>query len=120
MDKKIMVVDDDPYILITLRELFEKYGYEVYTVLTGKDCIDELKHGFKGVILVDIMMPVMNGWDTIRQIVKENLAKDVVISMLTAKDFPDPDIKELKKYIKDYITKPFDPEELVSIVKSYL
>ncbi len=114
-----MVVDDDPYILITLRELFENYGYEVYTVPTGKDCIDELKHGFKGVILMDIMMPIMNGWDTIRQIVKENLTKGVVISMLTAKDLPDPDIKELKKHIKDYITKPFDPDELISIVKSY-
>lgn len=114
-----MVVDDDPYILITLRELFEDYGFEVYTVPTGKDCIDELKHGFKGVILMDIMMPIMNGWDTIRQIVKEKLYKGIIISMLTAKDLPDPDISELKKYIKDYITKPFNPEELVSIVNNY-
>lgn len=119
MDKKILVVDDDPHILITLRELFENYGYDVYTVPNGKDCIDELKHGFQGVVLMDIMMPVMSGWDTIRQIVKEELYDGIIISMLTAKDFPDPDLKELKKYIKDYITKPFDPEELVSIVKDY-
>jgi CheY-like chemotaxis protein len=119
MGKKILVVDDDPYILITLRELFENYGYEVYTVPNGKDCIDELKHGFKGVVLMDIMMPIMSGWDTIRQIVKEELYKGIIISMLTAKDVPDPDFNELKKYIKDYITKPFEPAELVSIVKGY-
>ena len=116
-----MVVDDDPYILITLRELFEKRGFEVYTVPTGKDCIDELKHGFQGVILLDIMMPIMSGWDTIREIVNEELIhRGIIISMLTAKDLPDPDFNELKVYIKDYITKPFDPEELVSIVKNYL
>lgn len=114
-----MVVDDDPYILITLRELFEDYGFEVYTVPNGKDCIDELKQGFKGVILMDIMMPIMTGWDTIREILKEDLYKGIIISMLTAKDLPDPDINELREYIKDYITKPFDPKELVSIVKNY-
>ncbi len=114
-----MVVDDDPYILITLRELFEDYGFEVYTVANGKDCIDELKNGFKGVVLMDIMMPIMNGWDTIREIVKENLQKGITISMLTAKDMPDPDMKDLRKYIKDYITKPFEPQELISIVKNY-
>jgi len=120
MDKKIMVVDDDPYILITLRELFENYGFEVYTVPTGKDCIDELKHGFQGVILLDIMMPIMSGWDTIREIVNEELFhKGIIISMLTAKDLPDPEFNELKGYIKDYITKPFDPKELLSIVKNY-
>ena len=119
MEKKLMIVDDDPYILITLRELFEEYNFEVYTVPNGKDCIDELKQGFKGVILMDIMMPIMNGWDTIREIIKEDLFKGITISMLTAKDMPDPDINEFREYIKDYITKPFEPQELVSIVRSY-
>jgi len=114
-----MVVDDDPYILITLRELFEDYGFEVYTVPNGKDCIYELKNGFEGVVLMDIMMPIMNGWDTIREIVKQDLHKGITISMLTAKDMPDPDINELGEYIKDYITKPFEPQELVAIVKNY-
>ena len=119
MQKKLMVVDDDPYILITLRELFEEHGYEVYTVPTGKDCIDELKNGFKGVILMDIMMPIMNGWDTIRRILKEDLYKGIIISMLTAKDLPDPDLNELNDYVRDYITKPFEPNELLTIVNNY-
>ena len=119
MQKRLMVVDDDPYILITLRELFEEHGYEVYTVPTGKDCIEELKNGFQGVILMDIMMPIMNGWDTVRCILNEGLFKDIIISMLKAKDYPDPDLNELDKYIKDYITKPFDPNKLLSVVTNY-
>jgi len=119
MGKKIMIVDDDPDILITVRELFEPLGYEVFTIPTGKDCLYELRHGFKGVILMDIMMPIMSGWDTIRKIIKENLYKDNTISMLTAKDTPDPELGEFKNYIKDYIVKPFKSDDLIKVIEGY-
>ena len=115
-----MVVDDDPYILITIREIFEPLGFSVFTVNDGKTCISELKNGFRGVILMDIMMPIMNGWETLREIVKQDLVNDNIISIVTAKDEPDPDIHEFKDYIRDYITKPFEPDEIVQIVNSYL
>jgi len=117
--KRVMVVDDDPSILIAVRELFESKGYDVYTVGSGFDCIDELKKGFKGVILMDIMMPRMDGWETIRKIVDDGLYQNVVIAMLTAKDMPDMKMSEFKEYVIDYINKPFDPDELVSTVDQY-
>lgn len=119
MNKKIMVVDDDPSILIAVRELFESEGYEVYTVGSGFDCIDELKKGFKGVILMDIMMPRMDGWDTIQKIVDHGLYENIIIAMLTAKDMPDIKMNEFKDFVVDYINKPFDPDELVSTVDYY-
>jgi len=121
MDKKIMVVDDDPDILITIRKIFENEGYEVYTVDTGIDCIKELERGFQGIILMDIMMPFMDGWDTIEEIKKRGYAKNVVISILTAKGTPDHEkLKGLEPYIYDYITKPFDVMELVSNVRNMI
>ena len=119
MEKKLMVVDDDPYILIALRELFSPENCKVLTVGKGEDCIKELKKGFKGVILMDIMMPGMDGWDTIDEIVNQGYLDGNIISMLTAKDIPDKRMEDLKKYIADYITKPFDPDKLVAIVKLY-
>jgi len=117
MDKKIMVVDDDPDILITIRKIFEKEGYEVFTVDSGMDCIYELERGFKGVILMDIMMPFMDGWDTINEIMKRGLSKDVVISILTAKGTPDHEkLRGLQSNVYDYITKPFDIKSLVKNV----
>ena len=114
MGKKLMIVDDDPDILITIRKIFEKEGYEVFTVDSGKDCIDELQKGFKGVILMDIMMPFMDGWDTIKQIVELGFAPDVTISIVTAKGTPHQNkINGLAPYIRDYIPKPFDIKELV-------
>lgn len=121
MDKRIMIVDDDPDILITIRRVFENEGYEVFTVDSGKDCIGELERGFKGVILIDLMMPGMDGWDTIVEIIKRGFEKDVIISILTAKGTPDHEkMKGLESYIHDYITKPFDLKKLISNVKQMI
>jgi len=119
MQKKVMIVDDDPDILITIRELLEPEGFEVFTVQNGKECIDELEKGFKGVILMDVMMPYMDGWTTIRQIIIRGFHKDNIISMISAKDECDWIFDDLKQYIRNYITKPFDSKQLVSIVKGY-
>jgi len=122
MYKRLMVVDDDPDILISLRKIFEREGYEVLTVDTGWDCLKELERGFKGIILMDIMMPFMNGWDTIEKILKQGLTEDVIISILTAKGTPDHEkMKGLEGFIYDYITKPFDVNQLIySISKQYM
>ncbi|KYK23566.1 hypothetical protein AYK24_10600 [Thermoplasmatales archaeon SG8-52-4] len=119
MDKRVMIVDDDPDILIAIRKIFEEEGYEVLTVDSGKDCIKELERGYKGVILMDIMMPFMDGWDTIEEISKRGLYKNVVISIITANGTPDNEkMKGLETYIYDYIIKPFDVDQLISNVKN--
>ena len=119
IEKRIMVVDDDPDILIAIRKIFEREGYEVFTVDSGMDCIKELERGFKGIILMDIMMPFMDGWDTIEEITKRGYAKNVVISILTAKGTPDHNkMRGLESFIYDYITKPFDIQELLSNVRN--
>ena len=121
MNKKIMVVDDDPDILISIRKIFEREGYEVFTVDSGMDCIKELEMGFKGVVLMDIMMPFMDGWDTIQEITNRGLSKNVVLSILTAKGTPNHEkMKGLQSYIYDYITKPFDVRNLISDVNNML
>jgi len=121
MEKKIMVVDDDPDILITLRNIFEREGYEVFAVDSGMDCIRELERGFKGVVLMDIMMPFMDGWDTIREIVNRGFTKGVTISIVTAKGTHDHEkMKGLESYVHDYIAKPFDVKALISNVKNMI
>jgi DNA-binding response OmpR family regulator len=115
MAKKIMIVDDDPDLLVCLRTLFEHQNFEVLTVDSGSDCIEELERGFKGVILMDLMMPFMDGWTTIREIVKRGFTKDVVISIITASGRADPDkMKGLEPFVHDYIQKPFNIEKLVN------
>lgn len=114
-----MIVDDDPDLLVFLRTLFEHQNFEVLTVDSGTDCIDELERGFKGVILMDLMMPFMDGWATLREIVKRGFTKNIVISIITASGRADPDkMKGLEPYIHDYIQKPFNLEKLVNDVNT--
>ncbi|NLV25704.1 MAG: response regulator [Methanomicrobiales archaeon] len=116
----LMVVDDDEDILFTINSLFKKRPFPVFLAHSGQECLDYLENGFKGVILMDIMMPGMDGWETIQQIVNKKLMHDLIISMFTAKDIPDTTLDHLKEYVFDYITKPFEPENLIALVDDYL
>lgn len=118
MNNKIMVVDDEIDILISLRAVFEKQKYEVTTVESGEECLKHLEKGFRGIILMDIMMPDMDGWDTIREIVKRDLIKDVVIEIITGKGTKDHQkLGELGSYVYDYLTKPIDIKQLIESVR---
>lgn len=119
-EKAILVVDDDEDILFTVRSIFKRHSVQVFVAKSGPECLGILEKGFRGVVLMDIMMPGMDGWDTIKEIVDRGLADDLVISMFTAKDVPDTKMEYLKEYVIDYITKPFEPQDLIKIVDEYL
>ena len=119
MKKQMIVVDDDTDILDSIKMLFEHEGYEVITVQSGRDCIDRLERGFKGVVLLDLMMPGMDGWDTVREIVNRGLERNVNILVITAIGTPDHDkMRGLEPYVQDYIVKPFNPTDLVRRVET--
>ena len=120
MNSKVMIVDDDPSIVYTVVEILEPEGFEVVTASGGEECLGEMEKGFQGMILMDIMMPEMNGWETIRQIVDRGYLDGTIISMLTARDIEDEKEESLAPYVTNYIMKPFDPDELVATIREYL
>jgi len=124
MMKKVMIVDDEPDVLLSLKTVLQNQNYDVITVTNGKECLNELKKGFKGIILMDLMMPVMDGWETINQIVKRGYIQDVAISIITGKGTRNyQKMSLLGSYIYDYLAKPLDIEKLISCVeesKKYL
>jgi len=118
--RRIMVVDDDVFILEVMEELLEPEGIGVVGAESGDECIAELANGFRGVILMDIMMPGKDGWETIQEMIDSGLMEGNVVAMLTAKDVPDAELEHLKEHVIDYITKPFEADEIVALVKGYL
>ena len=118
INNKIMVVDDEIDILTSLRAIFEKQKYDVTTVENGEECLRQLEKGFRGIILMDIMMPNMDGWDTIREIVKRGLIGGVVIEIITGKGTKDHQkLGELGSYVYDYLAKPIDIKKLIDSVR---
>lgn len=118
MSDRVMIVDDVYAIRETVEIVLEKEGFKVDKAASGMECLDLIKGGFRGLVLMDIMMPRMDGWDTIKAIVDENLLNGNVICMLTAKDDPGPKCQGLEECVLDYITKPFEEERLIEVVKN--
>lgn len=118
MMKRIMVVDDEPDILLSLKTILQKQNYDVITVTNGRECLKELQKGFKGIILMDLMMPVMDGWQTINEIVKRGYIDDVAISIITGKGTRDyQKMSLLGSYVFDYLAKPLDVKKLITSVE---
>jgi len=117
---QVLVVDDSAMILNSVQQLFSLEGIEVIVAESGKKCLQELRNGFRGVILMDIMMPEMNGWETIRAIEQSGMLDGNIIVMLTALEAPDNSMDGLQNLVLDYIVKPFDTNDIIARVRRYL
>ena len=119
MSKRIMIVDDNEYVRATVEFICQAEGLDLVSAASGKECLSHLESGFRGVILMDIMMPEMDGWETIREIVDRGFYPGNVIVMLTGMGEPDSRMDGLQEYVTDYLTKPFGPDLLADGLKYY-
>ncbi len=118
MKEKIMVVDDEPDVLESLKLVLEHEKYDVVTATNGIECLSEIEKGFKGIILLDLMMPQMDGWETIKEIIKKGYIKDVAIEIISALGIREnKQMGQLEPYIYDYLTKPIDLKDLIQSVE---
>jgi CheY-like chemotaxis protein len=117
MNNQIMIVDNEPSIRKTVKNVLIDIGYSTCAVESGRECLDKLRKGFKGLILMDIMMPEMDGWDTIAAIEDEGLRGTNVICILTAANDLRPIMGEQTQCVMCKVNKPFTPEELTESVK---
>ena len=119
MAKKIMVVDDEPDILITVGQMLEISGYEVIKATDGKDCLNKLNQVIPDLVLLDIMMPETSGWDVAAKIKENPKWKHIPIVFLTAKG-DTLSIGMGNMASEDYIVKPFDINDLKIRVEKVL
>jgi DNA-binding response OmpR family regulator len=115
--KKILVVDDEKKIIEIIQAYLEREGYQVISAFDGKNGLALAQNQHPDLIVLDLMLPEISGWDVCRTIRRES---DVPIIMLTARDEVTEKIIGLEMGADDYITKPFDPKELVSRVRAVL
>jgi CheY-like chemotaxis protein len=113
----VLIVDDDDQIRNTVRRLLERVGCRVAVAAGGTECLDVVRAGFRGLILMDIIMPGLNGWATIRALQEGGLLPGNLICMLTGRVEPGPGNEGLEEYVFDYLVKPFDVTQLVEMVR---
>lgn len=120
MQKKILVVDDEPQILKAIRYYLEDEGYEVLTAESGKEAIELAERYNPDLIVLDVIMPFMDGFEVCRELRSRRSTHLVPIIFLTARERLEDKITGFDLGGDDYITKPFNNRELLARIKSRL
>jgi DNA-binding response OmpR family regulator len=120
MSKKILIVDDEPNILISLEFLMRRDGFEVAVAQDGEEALRIIREQRPDLVLLDVMMPKLNGFEVCKQVRGDPALSDTRIIMLTAKGRQAEVAKGLALGADGYITKPFSTRDLVIQVRSLL
>ena len=115
--KKVLVVDDDKNICELLKLYLNKEGFETYFAYDGSEAVTSAKENEPDIIILDVMMPVINGWEACKLI---RQFSDVPIIMLTALDTTENKVQGLNIGADDYIVKPFEPVEVIARINAHL
>ncbi len=118
--KKLLLVDDDPNLILLVKDYLEFRGYEVVTAENGREALEILAQELPDMIICDIMMPEMDGYGFVEELRKQNQASWIPVLFLSAKGQSQDRIKGLNLGADVYMVKPFEPEELVAQVESSL
>ena len=117
---KILIVDDEPDIVELVKINLEKNGFDVISSYTGREIFDLFKKFSIDLVILDLMLPDIDGLEICKILKSENETKNIPIIMLTAKDTEIDKVLGLELGADDYITKPFSPRELVARVRAVL
>jgi two-component system KDP operon response regulator KdpE len=113
----LLLVDDDPTLLSVLARRMAREGYEVLTASSGPQALQQLEQRWPSMLIVDLMMPGMDGFELCARVKR---IADLPIIVLSAVDASEAKVRALEEYAEDYITKPFDPDELVARIQRVL
>lgn len=120
MSKRLLVVDDEPNLLVAVAACLRGEGYEVTTARSGREALVRLAGTMPDLIVSDIRMPGMDGYTLARHVRSSARTALVPLVFLTAKDETADRIEGFRNGVDAYLTKPFEPDELVAVIKSIL
>ncbi len=118
--RSILIVDDEEDVLDLLQLVFETNGFEARTAANGKAAVASAYENPPDVILLDVMMPEMDGWQVLRTLKGDERTRDVPVVMLSARAERRDKMIGLQEGAEGYIAKPFSPAEVVREVQSFL
>ncbi len=124
MSKKILIVDDEMHLRMlleqTLEDLVDEYGVEIMTASDGREALELMQTARPDLVFLDVMMPRMNGYEVCKFVFHDVNLHDLKIVLLTAKG-QDLDRRQgLKLGVFKYMTKPFDPDEILELARQLL
>ena len=117
---KVLVIDDEPNILQTLQDRLEMNDYEVLTATNGKEGLEKALDEQPDIILLDVIMPIMDGHEMLKELRKDERGQGISVIMLTACSQSQDVVRAKASGIDDYIIKPFNLSELLEKIENIL
>jgi len=117
---KVLIVDDEPFNVDVLLQELEELDYELITASNGKEALEKIKSQLPDLILLDLMMPVLDGFAVLSEIKMDNELRDIPVIIVSAASDSKSIVKGIKQGADDYVTKPIDAEHLKSKLKDHL
>jgi len=118
--RKVLVVDDEPDVLLLCRVNLEFEGYDVIEAADGEEALEKIREERPDVVLLDVMMPKMDGWQVLQAVKTDDELSSTPVVMLTAKVQDQDQIRGWSEGAADYITKPFSPLALSQVLQDVL
>jgi two-component system alkaline phosphatase synthesis response regulator PhoP len=116
MAKRILIVDDDEMVLMALGELLKPEGYEVHTVSSGQEALERLDKNAYDLLMLDIIMPEMDGFELCRRIREKDVHRETPIVFLTAKSQEQDRAQGIEAGANLFLSKPISPDKLLGII----
>lgn len=120
MSKKVLIVDDEQDIVETLKFVIETKGYECLCAYDGEEGLMLAKQEMPDLIILDVMMPKINGFKISRLLKYDNKYKDIPILMVTARSQDEDKLIGEETGVNEYVTKPFEIDEIMKKIDKYL
>ena len=117
---RILIVDDSPSQLMGIRRIVEKLGHEAVTAEDGAQGVEVAKRELPDLILMDVVMPNLNGFQATRAITRESTTKHIPVILVTTKDQDTDRVWGMRQGAKAYLTKPFSEAELAEVITGYI
>ena len=117
MARKILTCDDEKHIVRLIQVNLERQGYEVITAYNGLECLEKVKEDRPDLIVLDVMMPEMTGFEVLEKLKNDPETENIPVIMLTARAQDSDVLRGWQSGVECYLTKPFNPMELIAFVK---
>ena len=118
--RRLLLIDDDPNLILLVKDYLEFRGYEVITAENGREALEVLEQEIPDMIICDVMMPEMDGYSLVKHVREDSRTSWIPVLFLSAKGQSQDRVKGLNTGADVYMVKPFEPEELVAQVESSL
>jgi len=117
---RILIVDDSPTETFRFREILTKHGYDVIEATNGADGVTLAQAELPDLVLMDVVMPGVNGFQATRQIARGETTKDIPVVIVSTKDQATDRVWGKRQGARDYLTKPVDENKLIEVIQQYL